>query len=170
MAVTKALERPEIMDPPIGSAGPHLWEAKHYKAVLRLIATNPYHAVRQKEAEAALKDVGDIPENVTAAQVLKSMVEFNVLALRPYSMMAEDIPREAFFKKVGRKEKQDNVVTMPSPAHLAAVLELDVELEEESIAHKLRRAIAKQTVEAVPLICAAFICHQIDRIVLGPNA
>ena len=128
MAVTKALEFPELIDPPIGSTGPRIWEAKHYKAVIRLIATNPYHAVRRKEAHAALKDVG-IAENVTAAQVLLSMVEFNVLALRPYSEMAEDIPREAFFRLVGSKEKQDNVVTMPSPAHLAAVLELDVELE-----------------------------------------
>ena len=107
MAVTKALEYPEVIDP------------------------SPYYAVRRKEVHAALKDVGDIPENVTAAQVLLSMVKFNVLSLRPYTEMAKDIPREAFFKKVGRKEKQDNMVTMPSPAHLAAVLELDVELEEE---------------------------------------
>ncbi|KAH7615674.1 hypothetical protein NADE_007528 [Nannochloris sp. 'desiccata'] len=128
MAVTKALEYPELIDPPVGSGGPRLWEAKHYKSVLRLIAASPYYAVRRKEVHAALKD---IPENVTAAQVLLSMVEFNVLSLRPYTEMAKDIPREAFFKKVGRKEKQDNVVTMPSPAHLAAVLELDVELEEE---------------------------------------
>ena len=131
MAVTKALEYPEVIDPPVGSGGPRLWEAKHYKAVLRLIDASPYYAVRRKEVHAALKDVGDIPENVTAAQVLLSMVEFNVLSLRPYTEMAKDIPREAFFKKVGRKEKQDNMVTMPSPAHLAAVLELDVELEEE---------------------------------------
>ncbi|KAH7620754.1 hypothetical protein NADE_003367 [Nannochloris sp. 'desiccata'] len=128
MAVTKALEYPELIDPLVGSGGPRLWEAKHYKSVLRLIAASPYYAVRRKEVHAALKD---IPENVTAAQVLLSMVEFNVLSLRPYTEMAKDIPREAFFKKVGRKEKQDNVVTMPSPAHLAAVLELDVELEEE---------------------------------------
>ena len=131
MDVVEALEFPELIDPPIGSTGPRIWEGKHYKTVLRLIAANPYHAVRRNEVHAALKDVG-IAGNITAAQVLKSMVEFNVLALRPYSKMAQDIPREAFFKKVGRKEKPDNVVSMPSPAHLAAVLELDVELQEES--------------------------------------
>ncbi|KAG7672245.1 hypothetical protein NADE_000081 [Nannochloris sp. 'desiccata'] len=131
MAVTKALEYPELFDPPVGSTGPRIWEGKHYKAVLRLIAASPYHAVRRKEVHAALENVG-FPENVTAAKVLLSMVEFNVLSLRPYSEMAKDIPREAFFTQVGRKEKQDNVVTMPSPAHCAAVLELDVELEEES--------------------------------------
>ncbi|KAG7667027.1 hypothetical protein KSW81_000773 [Nannochloris sp. 'desiccata'] len=138
MEVAEALERPETIDPPVGSDGSRLWEAKHYKAVLRLIAANPYHAVRQKDAEAALKDVG---ENVTAAQVLLSMVGFNVLSLRPYTEMAKDIPREAFFKKGRRKEKQDNVVTMPSPAHLAAVLELDVELEEEQGEIKSEQAV-----------------------------
>ena len=137
MAVTKALEFPELIDPPIGSTGPRIWEAKHYKAVIRLIATNPYHAVRRKEAHAALKDVG-IAENVTAAQVLLSMVEFNVLALRPYSEMAEDIPREAFFKEEWGLEEGDNVVTMPSPAHLAAVLLLETKFQNQDDAERNR--------------------------------
>ncbi|KAG7668391.1 hypothetical protein KSW81_002277 [Nannochloris sp. 'desiccata'] len=141
MEVAEGLKRPELIPPPVGSDGPRIWERKHYKAVLRLIDANPYHAVRQEDAEAALEKVGGIPKNVTAAQVLLSMVEFNVLSLRPYSEMAEDIPREAFFKKVGRKEKQDNVVIMPSPAHLAAVLELDVELEERQVEIKSEQAV-----------------------------
>ncbi len=141
--VTTALERPELIEPPVGSTGPRIWEQKHYKTVLRLIAAQPYHAVRQKDAEAALekvdkKDVvqkvlnmvGIKTENFTAAQVLLSMVEYNVVSLRPYSEMAKDLPRQAVFKEVWGIEEEDSVVTMPSPAHLAAVLELDVELEE----------------------------------------
>jgi hypothetical protein len=131
MEVAEALEFPELIPPPVGSDGPRIWEAKHYKAVLRLIAASPYHAVPRMEVHAALQDVGGIPENVKGADVLESMVEYNVFCLRPYSKMAEDIPREAFFKQVGKKERLDDVVTMPSPAHLAAVLELDVELEEK---------------------------------------
>jgi hypothetical protein len=50
--------------------------------------------------------------------------------------MAKDIPREAFFKILGLKEKEDSVVTMASPAHLAAVLELDAELEEKQEENK----------------------------------
>ncbi|KAG7673826.1 hypothetical protein KSW81_007017 [Nannochloris sp. 'desiccata'] len=142
MEVADALESPELIPPPVGSDGPRIWEAKHYKAVLRLIAANPYHAVRRKEVYAVLEKVGiKMVENATAAKVLLSMVEFNVLSLRPYSEMAEDIPREAFFKKAGRKEKQDKVVTMPSPTHLAAVLELDVELEEEQLEIKSAQAV-----------------------------
>jgi hypothetical protein len=128
MEVAEALEFPELIPPPVGSDGPRIWEAKHYKAVLRLIAASPYHAARRREVHAALMVGSD--DSFTAAEVLLSMVEFNVVSLRPYSTMAEDLPREAFYKKVGRKEKIDSVVTMPSPAHLAAVLELDVELEE----------------------------------------
>lgn len=128
--VATALECPEIIPPPTDSSASRSWESEHYKAVLRLIAANPYHAVRKEDAVAALKDEG-IPENVTGAQVLLSMVEYNVVSLRPYSDMAQDIPKEAFFKQVGKKEKENDVVTMPSPAHLAAVLELDVELEEK---------------------------------------
>ena len=70
-------------------------------------------------------------KNVTAAQVLESMVEFNVLALRPYSKMAEDIPREVFFKEEWGLEEGDNVVTMPSPAHLAAALLLETKFQKQ---------------------------------------
>ncbi|KAH7619102.1 hypothetical protein NADE_005949 [Nannochloris sp. 'desiccata'] len=142
MAVTKALEYPELIDPPIGSAGPRIWEGKHYKAVLRLIAASPYHAVRRKEVHAALENVG-ILENVTAAQVLLSMVEFNVLSLRPYSKMAKDLPREAFFKDAWGIEEQDNVVTMPSPAHLAAVLILEIKFQKQDQAERNHAQAAK---------------------------
>ncbi|KAH7621237.1 hypothetical protein NADE_009283 [Nannochloris sp. 'desiccata'] len=137
MDVAEALEFPELIDPPIGSTGPRIWEGKHYKTVLRLIAANPYHAVRRNEVHAALKDVG-VAENVTAAQVLLSMVEFNVLSLRPYSEMAEDIPREAFFKEEWGLEEGDNVVTMPSPAHLAAVLLLETKFQKQDAAERIR--------------------------------
>ena len=142
-AVDKALKRPELIDPPVGSTGPRIWERNHYKTVLRLIAANPYHAVRQKDAEAALEKVDkknvvqkvlnmvDVKtENVTSDQVLLSMVEYNLVSLRPYSEMAKDIPREAFFKEVWGIE-EDSVVTMPSPAHLAAILKLEARFQKE---------------------------------------
>ncbi|KAG7668858.1 hypothetical protein KSW81_003872 [Nannochloris sp. 'desiccata'] len=137
MEVAEGLKRPELIPPPVGSDCPRIWEANHYKAVLRLIAANPYHAVRQEDAEAALKDVG-IPENVTAAQVLLSMVEYNVLSLRPYSEMAEDIPREAFFEEEWGLEEGGNVVTMPSPAHLAAALLLETKFQKQDEAKHYR--------------------------------
>ena len=40
-----------------GRTSPRIWERKHYKTVLRLIAASPYHAVRRDEVEAALDDV-----------------------------------------------------------------------------------------------------------------
>ena len=47
-----------------------------------------------------------------ASDVLLSMLEFNVVSLRSYSTMTEDIPREAFCEVVGSKEKEEDVVTM----------------------------------------------------------
>jgi hypothetical protein len=134
--ITTALERPELIPPPTESTGPRIWDAKHYKAALRLIAANPYHAVRQKDAEAALKKVG-IDKNPTAAEVVQSMVEYNVLSLRPYSNMAQDIPKEAFFKEEWGVEKRDSVVTMPSPAHLAAVLELEEKFQKQDVEERI---------------------------------
>ena len=128
--VTTALEDPEIIPPPTDSSAPRSWESGHYKAVLRLIAAIPYHAVHQKDAEAALRGVG-IPENVTAAQVLLSMVEYNVVSLRPFSTMAEDIPREAFYKMEWGVEEEEDVVTMPSPAHLAAAVLLETKFRKQ---------------------------------------
>ena len=128
--VATALERPEIIPPRTDSSAPRSWESKHYKSVLRLIAANPYHAVRQEDAEAALRGVG-IDKNVTGAQVLLSMVEYNVVSLRPYSDMAKDIPREAFFRMEWGVEEEKDVVTMPSPAHLAAVLLLEKKFQKQ---------------------------------------
>ena len=133
--VATALERPEIIPPPTDSTSPRIWEAKHYKAVLRLIAASPYHAVRRREVHAALLDVM-IPENVTADQVLLSMVEFNVLSLRPYSIMAHDIPKEAFYKNEWGVEVKDSVVTMRSAAHLAATLILETIFQKQDEAKR----------------------------------
>ena len=141
--VTTALDFPETIPPPTDSTGPRIWEANHYKVVLRLIAANPYHAVRRKEVLTALKEVG-IAENVSAADVLLSMVEFNVVSLRRYSEMDQDIPREAFFKKVWGVEKKDSVVTMRSPAHLAAVLILEQEFQNEDAAERNRTEDGKE--------------------------
>ncbi len=124
------MERPRRILPPVGSSAPRSWESKHYKAVLRLIAASPYHTVRQKDVEAALEKEG-IAKHVTADEVLLSMVEFNVVSLRPYSDMAKDIPREAYFKEVWDIEEEDSVVTMPSPAHLAACLLLETKFQKE---------------------------------------
>ena len=147
--VVTALERPRRIPPPTDSSAPRSWQSEHYKAVLRLIAANPYHAVRQKEVLAALEKVDKrnvvqvllslvlekvgvkTAKNVTADEVLLSMVEYNVVSLRPYSDMAQDIPREAFFKMEWGVEEENDVVTMPSPAHLAAALLLEIKFQKQ---------------------------------------
>lgn len=48
------------------------------------------------------------------------------MAVRPYSTLAVDIPRDAFGVESVNDAELDDVVTLPSPAHLhAAVLLLE---------------------------------------------
>ena len=93
-------------------SSPPAWTTEQFKAVLRLIATTPYHAVRQRELKQALGSSG------TAA--LKSMVEYNLLAVRTASPLAHDLPLEVYVKD----GEEDAVVTMQSPGALYVVLRM----------------------------------------------
>ena len=113
------LNGPKALVPPIG-AGPALWTADHYKAVVPLIVESAHHAVPRKKAVAALEGLPKelMPEGVNASKILLSMVEWNVLNTRPYFKLAKDIPRQAFGPEDVEKDDLGRVVTMPSSAHL----------------------------------------------------
>jgi hypothetical protein len=102
-------------------ATPPAWTAAQYKAALGRIARNPHHAVPQSELEQALDT-----EQKLGVAALASLVEYNLLAVRPFSPWAGDLPREA------HGTKRERVVTMPSPARLREVLKMEQrgELEE----------------------------------------
>ena len=109
-----------------------LWTSEDYQIAVGLIAdAAPYYAVPQIVMAAELQKDGRLAKrgrgDIDGLQVLYSMIEYNVLAVRPYSDMAKDIPREVFFRMVKgengiKEEKKDSVVVMPSPAHLFAAL------------------------------------------------
>ena len=110
-----------------------LWTSEDYQIAVGLIAdAAPYYAVPQIVMAAELQKDGRLAKrgrgDIDGLQVLYSMIEYNVLAVRPYSDMAKDIPREVLFRTVKRKkgpvEKNDSVVVMPSPAHLFAALQM----------------------------------------------
>ena len=117
---------PKSLVPPIG-ARLALWTADHYKVVLPLIVESAHHAVPMEKAAAALEPLLKVPmpEGVDAYQILRSMVEWNVLNIRPYFGLAKDIPRQAFCPEGEKPEavadhNLGRVVTMPSAAHLRA--------------------------------------------------
>lgn len=117
-SVEDALYWPQNIRKPEGG-GDALWRAVHYRAAIELILQNQYHAVPMLEMVEALSKVKDEKGRCgVGADLLKSMVEWNVLSMRPYFELARDIPREAF----GPEKKR--VVTMPSPAHLLAAIKL----------------------------------------------
>ena len=117
----------------MGGFSPHLmpkrssvlpdWNKGQWEKVLQRLLTAPSHAVLFRELAAELGD-GDVGETA-----LMSMVEFNLLTLRPASKLAHDLPQEVFVvkKEVALEEQTEKVVkqkgevvTLPSPAHVYA--------------------------------------------------
>ncbi|KAH7615646.1 hypothetical protein NADE_007554 [Nannochloris sp. 'desiccata'] len=86
------------------------WTEGQWATVLERLTTAPHHSVLRNELE---KDVGN-GDGKTGKQIILSMVEYNLLALRPYSTLARDLPLEVY--GVGEKE----VMTLPSPSHVWA--------------------------------------------------
>lgn len=86
------------------------WNEDQWATVLQRLTTAPYHAVLRKELE---KDLGK-GDGKTGKQIILSMVKYNLMALRPYSTLARDLPREVY----GVDEEE--VVTLPSPGHIWA--------------------------------------------------
>ncbi len=108
------------------------WTEGQWATVLERLTTTPDHAVLRKELE---KEVAK-GDGKTGQQIILSMVKYNLLALRPYSTMARDLPREVY--GVGQKE----VVTLPSPGHVwTAKREL---LERKSDAYKSAAELAEK--------------------------
>jgi hypothetical protein len=83
------------------------WTDDQWATVLERLTTAPHHVVHRNELA---KELGKGDEEHGDAIIL-SMVKYNLLALRPYSTLARDLPREVY--GVGEKE----VVTLPSPGH-----------------------------------------------------
>jgi hypothetical protein len=73
-------------------------------------------------------NLGRGPRGAKAANAaLRSLVEYSLLALRPPSAMARDLPQEVY----AYGAKRDQVVTMRSPAHLRYVLKMERQWAEE---------------------------------------
>ena len=90
-----------------------------------LIVESEYHAVPVQKAAAALEGLPKdlMPEGIDADQILFSMVEWNVLNIRPYFKLAKDIPRQAFGPEAVPDRKLDGLITMPSAAHLVTAID-----------------------------------------------
>ncbi|KAG7673480.1 hypothetical protein KSW81_006689 [Nannochloris sp. 'desiccata'] len=89
-----------------------LWTDVQWKMVLERITTSPQHAVLASEIE---EELGKGSEK-KGSEILLSMVKYNLLALRPPSTLARDLPQEAY-ENDGVIE---TVVTLPLPDHVWA--------------------------------------------------
>ena len=94
-----------------------LWTDDQWKMVLELITTALHHAVLASEIEKELGKGSDRGgDEKKGSKILLSMVKYNLLALRPPSTLARDLPQEAY-ENDGVNEA---VVTLPLPAHVWA--------------------------------------------------
>lgn len=86
------------------------WTSKQWETVLECITKAPHHAVLRDELEEKLgKRDAD-----SGNEIILSMVKYNLLALRPYSSLARDLPREVY------GDGMNEVVTLPSPGDVWA--------------------------------------------------
>jgi hypothetical protein len=89
-----------------------LWTDVQWKMVLERITTSPQQAVPASEIEEELGK----GSKKKGSEILLSMVKYNLLALRPPSTLARDLPQEVY----GSGKKKTTVVTLPLPAHVWA--------------------------------------------------
>jgi len=98
-------------------ASPPAWTTEQYKSVLRLIAKTRHNAVRQGEVIKELGSDGDA--------ALKSMVQYNLLAVRTRSALAHDLPNKVYYcGAIAKAAMKDAVVTMPTPGRRFVVLQM----------------------------------------------
>ncbi|KAH7620151.1 putative ATP-binding protein [Nannochloris sp. 'desiccata'] len=83
------------------------WFEDQWAMVLQRLTTAPHHAVLRNELA---KNLGKGDEE-RGDEIILSMVKYNLLALRSYSTLARDLPREVY----GVEEEE--VVTLPSAGH-----------------------------------------------------
>jgi hypothetical protein len=88
---------------------PPLWTKDQWKLVLEDIINAPHHAVLVSKVAELLDGSGRDGE-----EILLSMVKYNLLALRSYSALARDLPKEVYGDLLAP------VVTLPLPAHVWA--------------------------------------------------
>jgi hypothetical protein len=90
-----------------------------YRAALRCVARAPHRAVRRSAMIEALNLDGSPRGDEAAKAALRSLVEYSLLALRLFSSWARDLPEEVY------GEEPEAVVTMPGPAPLRHVLNME---------------------------------------------
>ena len=90
-----------------------LWTEKQWELVLQEIVKAPHHAVVRNELVTTLEEL--VPGARSGKAVLLSMVEYNLLALRPPSELARDLPPDVY-----GDDELDMVVTLQLPVHVWA--------------------------------------------------
>lgn len=93
---------------------PPQWTEHQWETVLEVITEAPHHAVLRDDLAKKLGK-GDVK---AGNRIILSLVRYNLLALRPYSTLARDLPLEVY------GDAKEEVVTLPSPGHVWAAKQI----------------------------------------------
>ena len=94
------------------------WTVQQYATAVRAITAGAPYAVR---ASVLIAQLGG---GYAGSQVLQAMVRADLVAIRPYSFWARDVPKGAFRASDGPDFMLEEVVTAPTPADLYCMREL----------------------------------------------
>ena len=120
------------------------WAKDQWATAVQRLTTAQHHAVLRNELA---KELGK-GDDQRGDEIILSMVKYNLLALRPYSPLARDLPREVF------GDEEEEVVTLPSAGHTWAAKRIllkrkrdaeraAVELAEKAAAELAEKAKSK---------------------------
>ncbi|KAG7667011.1 putative ATP-binding protein [Nannochloris sp. 'desiccata'] len=107
-----------------------LWTGQQWELVLQEIVKAPHHAVLQEDLKKKLEETVPGAESGRGNNILMSMIKYNLLALRPPSDLARDLPQEVY-----GDDQLNMAVTLPLPVHVWAakkLLERSPEGEDDS--------------------------------------
>jgi hypothetical protein len=109
------------------------WTGVQFAAAALRLLDSPHHVVPQDDMEELLGQYADPADSdaerqaVAGEDALRSMVAGNALAVRPYSKLAQDIPKEAHMVE-GRPGR---VVTAPTAMSLYCMGTLRKQLQDK---------------------------------------
>ena len=125
------------------------WTVQQYAETVRAITAGAPYAVLASVLEAQFGG------GFAGRQILQAMVRNDLVAYRPYSNWARDLPVEAFRASDRPNVKLEEVVTAPSPATLYCMRELtlpDPAPPADAVGHR-------------PGACAMLLYHAAAQIV-----
>ena len=112
-----------------------VWTADQWKLVLQRLTAAKHYAVIRSELEDELEEIVtnlQRKSGVDGTAILLSLVNYNLLSLRPPSTLARDLPQDVYgVQREGVMTLRKGVVTLPKAGHVPAATSLLEEMKRK---------------------------------------